>query len=402
VQAGALATVPTLAGFAITAAAVLIRAARGEAARQALPRDDAPALRVGDPLVEAVLAGLPDGVALDRHGDVVALNARARRSRRAAGAGAGLAGAARPEVLNAIRRAVAAGNSQRVEFFEGSGRSLVRGDRHADRVGGAAPAGLVLVTFTISRRCGGSRDARDFIAMRATSCARAGGAGGFIETLQGSAPTTRRRGCAFLPIMQAQRPACAIDRRSPVACRASSSMRTCIRTSSRPRRHHARCGQLQTLARDRGVTSTSSPRPRIVIWRPRRIDAGVQNLIENALKYAASASAWTSPCRSMTAASPAREALVECAITSRHPPSICAPDRALLPVRRHRKAGRKAGRPRPGAGQALSTAMVAGDDQEVAGQGATFTAHLPWAEATSVSPHAPALLDLALSGPAKA
>ena len=37
-------------------------AASGETAREALPRDVSPALRVGDPLVEAVLAGLPDPV----------------------------------------------------------------------------------------------------------------------------------------------------------------------------------------------------------------------------------------------------------------------------------------------------------------------------------------------------
>src|ERR1700692_3585230 len=61
-EAGALATQPALAAFAIIAVAVLFRAASGEIARQALPRDDSPALRVGDPLVEAVLAGLPDPV----------------------------------------------------------------------------------------------------------------------------------------------------------------------------------------------------------------------------------------------------------------------------------------------------------------------------------------------------
>src|SRR5580700_11349766 len=73
-ESGALAGTPTLAAFAIIAVAVLIRAVSVESARRTLPRDDAPGLRVGDPLVEAVLAGMPDPVvALDRNGDVVAL-----------------------------------------------------------------------------------------------------------------------------------------------------------------------------------------------------------------------------------------------------------------------------------------------------------------------------------------
>src|SRR5215472_9209726 len=67
-ESGALAATPTLAGFAIIAVAVLIRAVSGETARRAPQSDNAPGLRVGDPLVEAVLAGMPDPVvALDRN-----------------------------------------------------------------------------------------------------------------------------------------------------------------------------------------------------------------------------------------------------------------------------------------------------------------------------------------------
>jgi two-component system phosphate regulon sensor histidine kinase PhoR len=119
-ESGTLATEPALASFAIIAVAVLIRAASGEIARQTLPRTDSPALRVGDPLVEAVLAGLPDPVvALDRHGDVVALNARASAMAPALRRGEPVSLALRvPEVLDSIRRAVATGSSQRVEFFE--------------------------------------------------------------------------------------------------------------------------------------------------------------------------------------------------------------------------------------------------------------------------------------------
>ena len=108
-ESATLALVPALAAFAVIASTVLIRAASGEAARQALPRDVAPALRVGDPMIEAVLAGLPDPVvALDRQGDVVALNAHASAIAPALRRGEPVSLALRvPEVLDSIRRAVA-------------------------------------------------------------------------------------------------------------------------------------------------------------------------------------------------------------------------------------------------------------------------------------------------------
>src|SRR5712691_3995067 len=66
----ALAAVPALAGFVLLVAAALIGAASAEATPAALRRDEPPALGIGDPLIEAVLAGLPDPVvALNRGGD---------------------------------------------------------------------------------------------------------------------------------------------------------------------------------------------------------------------------------------------------------------------------------------------------------------------------------------------
>src|ERR1700704_748658 len=65
---GAIAAGPAFAGFALIAAAV----------PALLPRDEPRTPRIGDPLIEAVLTGLPDPVvALDHRGDVVALNVRA-------------------------------------------------------------------------------------------------------------------------------------------------------------------------------------------------------------------------------------------------------------------------------------------------------------------------------------
>ena len=208
-QGGALATVPALVGCAIIAAAVLIRAAAGDAARQALPRPTRRLCVVGDPTVEAVLAGLPDPVvALDRQGEVVALNARASAIAPALRRGEPVSLALRvPEVLDAIRRAVASGDSQRVEFFE-----RVPLDRWYEAIVTPIGArrrrrpGLVLVTFhdlTPLRRVEEMR--ADFIAnasheLRTPLAALTG----FIETLQGSARDDTAARVALLPIMQAQ------------------------------------------------------------------------------------------------------------------------------------------------------------------------------------------------------
>jgi len=63
----AVAALPALAGFVLVAAAALIASARGDVMPAALARDEPRAPRIGDPLIESVLAGLPDAVvALDR------------------------------------------------------------------------------------------------------------------------------------------------------------------------------------------------------------------------------------------------------------------------------------------------------------------------------------------------
>src|SRR6266545_3582610 len=74
----ALAALPALAGFVLIMAAALIATANPSATPETPRSDTPPAPQVGDPLIEAVLAGLPDPVvALNRQGDVVALNAQA-------------------------------------------------------------------------------------------------------------------------------------------------------------------------------------------------------------------------------------------------------------------------------------------------------------------------------------
>ena len=112
---GVLAALPALAGFALVVAAALIGAASAEATPAALRRDEPPALGISDPLIDAVLAGLPDPVvALNRQGDVVALNLRAGEVAPALRRGEPVSlGLRVPEVLDAIRRARASMTPQR-------------------------------------------------------------------------------------------------------------------------------------------------------------------------------------------------------------------------------------------------------------------------------------------------
>src|SRR5215470_7236845 len=210
VALGAIAWGPALAGFALIAAAVLIATANAETAPAFLPRAEPRSPRIGDPLIEAVLTGLPDPVvALDHRGDVVALNARAAAVAPALRPGEPISlGLRVPEVLDAIRRARASGSAQRVEFFE-----RVPFDRWYEAIvtpilsaGHAPKSGLVLLAFhdlTPLRRVEEMR--ADFVAnasheLRTPLAALSG----FIDTLKGPArddPAARER---FLAIMQVQ------------------------------------------------------------------------------------------------------------------------------------------------------------------------------------------------------
>ena len=164
------------------------------------------AARIGDPLIEAVLAGLPDPVvALDHRGDVVALNARAAAVAPALRPGESVSlGLRVPEVLEAIRRAHASGSAQRVEFFE-----RVPLDRWYEAIvtpissAGLTPRpDLLLLAFhdlTPLRRVEEMR--ADFVAnasheLRTPLAALSG----FIDTLQGpGARGSRRRASASSP-----------------------------------------------------------------------------------------------------------------------------------------------------------------------------------------------------------
>ena len=295
---GATAALPALAGFVLVALAALIASARGDIAPAALARDEPRAPRVGDPLIEAVLAGLPDPVvALDRRGDVVALNARAIAVAPALRPGEPVSlGLRVPEVLEAIRRARASGIAQRVEFSE-----RVPLDRWYEVIvtpisspGVAANPGLVLLAFhdlTPLRRVEEMR--ADFVAnasheLRTPLAALSG----FIDTLRGSAredPAARER---FLPIMQAQ-----ADRMARLIDDLLSLSRIELNAHLRPDKQvdvgaivRQVADSLQTLARDRNVEvkTLGSSAPLLVPGDRDELIRVFENLVENALKYAAS------------------------------------------------------------------------------------------------------------------
>ena len=295
---GATAALPALAGFVLVALAALIASARGDIAPAALARDEPRAPRVGDPLIEAVLAGLPDPVvALDRRGDVVALNARATAVAPALRPGEPVSlGLRVPEVLEAIRRARASGIAQRVEFSE-----RVPLDRWYEVIvtpisspGVATNPGLVLLAFhdlTPLRRVEEMR--ADFVAnasheLRTPLAALSG----FIDTLRGSAredPAARER---FLPIMQAQ-----ADRMARLIDDLLSLSRIELNAHLRPDKQvdvgaivRQVADSLQTLARDRNVEvkTIGSSAPLLVPGDRDELIRVFENLVENALKYAAS------------------------------------------------------------------------------------------------------------------
>ena len=114
----ALAIGYAVAGFAIVTAAAFLATRAGEEVGR-LARPAAVAERAGDPL-EAVVAGLPDpAIALDRDGRVLALNERARSLAPALRRGEPVSLALRmPELNEAIGRAYARGEEQRVEYSE--------------------------------------------------------------------------------------------------------------------------------------------------------------------------------------------------------------------------------------------------------------------------------------------
>jgi two-component system phosphate regulon sensor histidine kinase PhoR len=291
---GALAVVYAIAGFAVVAAAALFALRPNEdSERQAQPVTVAG--QSGDPL-RAVVAGLPDPViALDRDGRVLALNDRARALAPALRQGEPVSLALRmPELTEAISRALARGEDQRVQYSE-------RGqfDRWFEAI--VMPVkrdpdlrnpDLVMMTFhdlTPLRRVEEMR--ADFVAnasheLRTPLAALSG----FIETLQGSARDDTKARERFLAIMQQQayRMARLIDDLLSLSrIELNAHRRPDTSVDMVPIVRQVVDG-LETLARDRGVAVNVEAANALNVLGDRdELVRIFENLVENALKYGA-------------------------------------------------------------------------------------------------------------------
>ena len=294
VALGAISSGYGLLGFVILVlAALLANRATEEAGR--LVRPVAVAERAGEPL-EAVIAGVPDPViALDRNGRVLTVNESARSLAPALRLGEPVSLALRmPELIEAIGRAYATGDEQRVEYSERVPidrwfEVIVKPVRRDPKL---RMPDLVLMTFhdlTPLRRVEEMR--ADFVAnasheLRTPLAALSG----FIETLQGSARDDAKARERFLPIMQeqARRMARLIDDLLSLSrIELNAHRRPDTPVDLVPIVRQVADG-LQTLARDRGVTVHIDAANAMRVPGDRdELVRVFENLVENALKYGA-------------------------------------------------------------------------------------------------------------------
>jgi len=297
---GAIAALPAAIAFSLIAAAVLVTgesaAVVASSAIVANPRTPGE----GSVVLDAVLGGLPQPIiAIDSQGGVVALNAPAAAVATAIRRGEPISlGLRVPEILDAIRRAIASNLPQRTEFIE-----RVPVERWYEAIvvpisfaagNGGATSRLVLVTLddlTPLRRVEEMR--ADFVAnasheLRTPLAALSG----FIETLQGQARDDPEARARFLSIMrvQANRMARLIDDLLSLSrIELNAHLRPSTRVDLRGIIRQVVDG-LQTLARDREVevqVTASADRLEVLGDRDELLRV-FENLIENALKYAAS------------------------------------------------------------------------------------------------------------------
>jgi two-component system, OmpR family, phosphate regulon sensor histidine kinase PhoR len=291
---GGLAAGYAIAGFAVIAAvAFLTHPIADEIRPNAKPVNVAE--RVSDPLA-VLVAGLPDPVvALDAEGRVLAFNERARSLAPALRQAEPVSLALRmPELIEAIGRAYASGEQQRVEYFE-----RVPFDRWFEAV--VVPIrrsplqsklDLVLMTFhdlTPLRRAEEMR--ADFVANASHELRTPLAAvSAFIDTLQGPARDDAKARERFLGIMQEQ------------ARRMARLIEDLLSLSRIEQNAHRRpdtpvdlvpivrqvVDGLETLARDRGVAvHIEAPQSLTVPGDRDELVRVFENLIENALKYGA-------------------------------------------------------------------------------------------------------------------
>jgi len=295
---GVLSILQAALGFVLVAAAALIEASAAEQpGALALSPEGKPL--ASDWLVDAVVSGLPDAViALDIRGVVIASNVSAREVAPNLTRGTPLAFALRvPEITDAVRRAVASRETQRVEFFE-----KVPSDRWSEAfivpITLAAPiAGrreLVFVTLhdlTPLKRVEEMR--ADFVANASHELRTPlASLSGFIETLQGPARNDAQARDRFLDIMKAQ-----ATRMARLIDDLLSLSRVELKAHVQPEHQvdlapivRQVADGLQTLAADRGVeVKIARPTDALLVRGDRdELIRVFENLVENALKYGAS------------------------------------------------------------------------------------------------------------------
>jgi two-component system phosphate regulon sensor histidine kinase PhoR len=385
--ADTLAVSHALAGFAVVAAAALLamRAAR-QGVRLAPPH--AASERANDPL-GVIVAGLPDPVvALDRDGHVLALNEPARTLAPALRQGEPVSLALRtPELIDAIGRAFARAEEQRVEYSERVplDRWFEAVAKPVKRAPDANAPDLVLLTFrdlTPLRRVEEMR--ADFVAnasheLRTPLAALSG----FIETLQGSARDDAKARERFLAIMadQARRMARLIDDLLSLSrIELNAHRRPDTPVDLVPIVRQVVDG-LQTLARDRGVAvNVETVGALNVLGDHDELVRIFENLVENALKYGATGKRVDIKLVVSSAADGGPEAQVA---VRDYGPGIAREHLPRLTERFYRVDVRES---RAQGGTGLGLALVKHilnrhrgrlSIESIAGAGATFTVHLP-------------------------
>jgi two-component system phosphate regulon sensor histidine kinase PhoR len=297
---GILSPTYALAGFAVMVGAALIGGSAGQWQPQSSSSQRGPDPPPNDPLLNAVIAAMPDPVILlGRDGRVIAFNERAAAIAPALSRGEPASLALRvPEVVEATRRAASTGEIQRVEFSE-----RVPVDRwfaahvapvELDGKVAGVDTSLMLMTFhdlTPLRRVEEMR--ADFVANASHELRTPlASLSGFIDTLQGPARDDAVAREKFIAIMkqQANRMARLIDdllSLSRIELNAHLYPQTPVDLVSIVRQV---ADALQMLARDRGITiAIKAPAEPLIVPGDRdELTRVFENLVENALKYGAS------------------------------------------------------------------------------------------------------------------
>jgi two-component system phosphate regulon sensor histidine kinase PhoR len=391
VIAGTLSPVQGIVVFAIIGAAALINRVNIDEAVATGRARSSMTTAAADRVIGAAVSGLPDAViVVDRQMVVIAFNGKAQAISPAIVTGLPVSLALRvPDLIDAIRRTVATGQLQQVEFFE-----RVPADRWSEAFvapitlpsEGVPGRELFVVTLhdlTPMRRVEEMR--ADFVAnasheLRTPLASLAG----CLDTLQGSAKDDVNARARFLDIMKAQ-----ATRMARLIDDLLSLSRIELRAHLQPQTHvdllaivrHVVDG-LQVLARDRDVeVKIDMPAEALTIRGDRdELIRAFENLVENALKYGSSGKRIDITGRRDQTADGGAEAVIS---VRDYGPGI-APEHLPRLTERFYRVDVGESRAQGGTGLGLALAKHVFNRHRgrltidsIPGQGATFTARLP-------------------------